>query len=138
MIFRTLALVAVLLVSAPLDAQHQTTPLQVPYRLFTLSNGLTVILHQDRSVPVIGVNVWLSRRIEELIVYRLPEEYFEQYVAKIQAVTPAAVQKAAATYIQPAKSLVVVVGDAKTIEGPVRALKLGPVRVIGVQEAFGQ
>jgi zinc protease len=33
-------------------------PLQVPYRLFTLQNGLTVVLHQDRSVPVVGVNVW--------------------------------------------------------------------------------
>ena len=32
--------------------------LQVPYRQFTLANGLTVILHQDRSVPVVAVNVW--------------------------------------------------------------------------------
>jgi zinc protease len=80
----------------------------------------------------------LSRRIEELIVYRLPENYFEQYVSKIQAVTPAAVQKAAATYVQPGKFLVVVVGDAKTIEAPVRALKLGPVRVMSRAEAIGQ
>jgi len=80
----------------------------------------------------------LSRRIEEMIVYRLPENYFEQYVAKIQGVTPQAVQKAAATYIQPAKFLVIIVGDAKTIEAPVRALKLGPVKVMGVKEAIGQ
>jgi zinc protease len=33
-------------------------PLQVSYRLFTLANGLTVILHQDRSVPIVGVNLW--------------------------------------------------------------------------------
>jgi len=33
-------------------------PLEVPYRLFTLNNGLTVILHQDRTVPVVGVNIW--------------------------------------------------------------------------------
>jgi len=32
--------------------------LEVPYRLFTLTNGLTVILHQDRTVPVVAVNVW--------------------------------------------------------------------------------
>jgi zinc protease len=80
----------------------------------------------------------LSRRIEEMIVYNLPEDYFEQYVARVQAVTPAAVQKAAAAYIQPSKFVVVVVGDAKTIEAPVRALKLGPVRVMRVQEALGQ
>jgi hypothetical protein len=52
-------------------------------------------------------------------------------------VTPAAVQKAANTYIQPARFLVVIAGDAKTIEAPVRALKLGPVRVLSVQEALG-
>jgi zinc protease len=80
----------------------------------------------------------LSRRIEEMIVYRLPETYFEQYVAKVQAVSPAALQKASGTYIQPVKFLVVVVGDAKTIEAPVRALKLGPVKVMTVQDAIGQ
>src|SRR6187401_3735035 len=33
-------------------------PLQVPYRQFRLDNGLTVVLHQDRSVPIVAVNVW--------------------------------------------------------------------------------
>ena len=41
-------------------------------------------------------------------------------------------QKAAATYIQPGKFAVVVVGDRKVIEAGVRALKLGPVRVLTV------
>ena len=36
----------------------QSAPLQVPYRQFKLANGLTVILHQDRSVPIVAVNVW--------------------------------------------------------------------------------
>jgi predicted Zn-dependent peptidase len=80
----------------------------------------------------------LSRRIEELIVYKLPETYFEQYVSKVQAVTAASVQKAAATYIQPSKFAVVVVGDRATIEAPVRALNLAPVRVMTVEEALGR
>ena len=80
----------------------------------------------------------VSRRLEELIVYRLPEEYFEQYVARIQDVTAAAVQKAAAAYIQPSKFAVVVVGDRKVVEAPIRALKLAPVRVMSVEEALGQ
>jgi zinc protease len=43
----------------PLGAQAPAgRPLEVPYRQFTLGNGLTVILHQDRSVPVAAVNVW--------------------------------------------------------------------------------
>jgi zinc protease len=33
-------------------------PLEVPYRQFTLANGLNVILHQDKSVPIVAVNLW--------------------------------------------------------------------------------
>lgn len=40
-----------------LEAQASTT-LAVPYRLFRLDNGLTVILHRDASVPVVSVNAW--------------------------------------------------------------------------------
>ncbi len=47
-----------LLCQAPGSAQAPAEPLQVPYRLFTLPNGLTVVLHQDRSVPIVAVNTW--------------------------------------------------------------------------------
>jgi zinc protease len=57
-----LRLVLLLLASAmaPLMAQSPAPerPIEVPYRLFTLKNGLTVILHQDKTVPVVAVNVW--------------------------------------------------------------------------------
>src|SRR4030088_1582213 len=39
-------------------AAQSPTPLRVPYRLFKLDNGLAVILHQDKSVPILSVNVW--------------------------------------------------------------------------------
>ena len=80
----------------------------------------------------------VSRRLEELIVYELPEDTFERYIDGIQAVTAADVQKAAAAYIQPSRFAVVVVGDRRVIEAPVRALKLAPVRVMSVEEALGQ
>ena len=57
-------ILALLLLAAPLSAQAPAPPaavparLEVPYRLFTLANGLTVILHQDRSVPIVAVNIW--------------------------------------------------------------------------------
>jgi len=53
---RPTALVLLLLLTLPLAAQ--SPPLQVAYRQFRLANGLTVILHQDRSIPVVAVNVW--------------------------------------------------------------------------------
>jgi zinc protease len=63
---RPFVLIALLSLAIPLSAQSPgsatpsvpTPKLEVPYRLFTLPNGLTVILHQDRSVPVAAVNVW--------------------------------------------------------------------------------
>ncbi len=34
------------------------TKIEVPYTLFTLPNGLHVILHEDHSVPIVTVNMW--------------------------------------------------------------------------------
>jgi predicted Zn-dependent peptidase len=79
----------------------------------------------------------LASHIEEMVVYKLPDNYFGRYVANIQAVTVDAVQKAAATYIQPGKFAVVIAGDRKAIEAGVRGLKLGQVRVLSVGEGIG-
>jgi predicted Zn-dependent peptidase len=78
----------------------------------------------------------LSRRLEEMLVYSLPDRYFAGYVDNVQAVTMDAVQKAAQRYIQPSRLAVVVVGDRRTIEPGIRALNLGPVRVMTVDEAL--
>ena len=80
----------------------------------------------------------LSQQIEDLIVYKLPDDYYQRYVPEIQKVTAADVQKTATTYIQPSKFAVVVVGDRKVIEAGIRALKLPqPIRVMTVDEALG-
>ena len=80
----------------------------------------------------------LSQEIEDLIVYKLPDDYYQRYVPEIQKVTAADVQKTATTYIQPSKFAVVVVGDRKVIEAGIRALKLPqPIRVMSVDESLG-
>ena len=54
-----LAPIVALMLAIPLAAQGPASrKLEVPYRMFTLPNGLTVILHQDRSVPIAALNVW--------------------------------------------------------------------------------
>ena len=52
--------IGVVLVAAPVTARQAASParLSVPYTTFTLPNGLTVILHEDHSVPQVAVNVW--------------------------------------------------------------------------------
>ena len=79
----------------------------------------------------------MAGHLEEMLVYGLPDTYFGDYVDRVQAVTADDVRKAAATYIQPAKFAVVVVGDRKAIEEGIRALNLGPVKVLGVDDVIG-
>ena len=79
----------------------------------------------------------ISRRLEDAIVYHLPDDYFSKYVQNIQAVTGADVQRVAQKYIQPGRFAVVVVGDAKVIEPGIKSLNLGTVKVMSVDDVFG-
>jgi predicted Zn-dependent peptidase len=79
----------------------------------------------------------MSRRLEDLIVFHLPDDYFSKYVPNIQAVTAADVQRVAAKYILPTRFAVVIVGDRKAIEPKIRALNLGPIKVMTIDEVFG-
>jgi zinc protease len=76
----------------------------------------------------------LAARIEELAIYGLPEQFYADYTAKIGAVTAATAQRAASAIIVPDALAVVVVGDRARIEPGIRALNLGPVRVVGVED----
>jgi zinc protease len=48
-------LVAVLAAAPPAGAAAR---LAVPYEMFRLPNGLTVIVHEDHSAPIVSVNCW--------------------------------------------------------------------------------
>jgi zinc protease len=54
-----LRLIAALALCAALPAHRLAgQDLRVPHTAFTLPNGLQVIVHEDRTVPVIAVNMW--------------------------------------------------------------------------------
>jgi predicted Zn-dependent peptidase len=78
----------------------------------------------------------IVRRLEEMLVYDLPADYAATYVQRIQAVTAAEVEHAARAHIDPDRMVVVIVGDRGAIEGPVRALNLGPLTIMGADELF--
>jgi zinc protease len=78
----------------------------------------------------------MARKLEELVVYNLPEDTFTKFVTAVTSVTAADLQRLAARYIQPDKMAVVVVGDRKVIEGPIRQLNLGPINFISIDELF--
>ena len=56
---RSITASALLLVFTVVPAlQGQTTGLTLPHERFVLPNGLTVILHEDHSTPMVAVDVW--------------------------------------------------------------------------------
>jgi predicted Zn-dependent peptidase len=79
----------------------------------------------------------LARKMEEQVVHGLPDEYFPSYIRSVVQTTGAGVEKAAARYIQPDKFAVVIVGDRKVIEPGIRALNLGPIEILSVEQALG-
>jgi len=46
------------LLCALLTITVEAGPLRVPYEMFRLPNGLTVIVHEDHSAPIASVNAW--------------------------------------------------------------------------------
>jgi zinc protease len=78
----------------------------------------------------------LARKLEDLVVYNLPDDTYAKFVGLVTGTTAAELQKLAARYIQPDKMAVVIVGDRKSIEGPIRQLNLGPVNFITIDELF--
>ena len=78
----------------------------------------------------------MARKLEELVIYNLPETTFTDFVPAVSKVTGGDLQRLAARYIQPDKMAVVVVGDRKEIENKIRELNLGPVSFVTIDELF--
>lgn len=71
----------------------------------------------------------MAAKVEELLTFGLPLDYYDGYVARIMAVTAADVQRVAQKYLRPDRMSIVVVGDVAKIRPGIEALKLGPVSV---------
>ena len=74
--------------------------------------------------------------LESLVVYGLPDDYYSKYVPAIQAVGAADVRRVAQQYIQSDHLAVVIVGDRKTIEPPIRALNFGSIKELSIDEVL--
>jgi zinc protease len=71
----------------------------------------------------------LMGRMNNVVVYGLPLDYYSTYRERLASVTPADVGRIGASYLKPDALTIVAVGDLKTIEAPIRALNLGTVEV---------
>jgi predicted Zn-dependent peptidase len=79
----------------------------------------------------------VARKVAERVVYDLPDDFFEEFAPKALATDVPALQAAARGIIDPARMAFVIVGDKKAVEAPLRALRLGPLRALTVDEVMG-
>ena len=80
----------------------------------------------------------LAQRMVDKLVYGLPEGFYEAFVPQALATDVAGLQKAARAAIDLKRLAVVVVGDRAKVEAPLRALNLGPLRVLSVDDVMGK
>ena len=75
----------------------------------------------------------LAARIGDIVVFGLPDTYFQDYGASLARVTPEDVHRVARTHLRTERLAIVVIGDAAQITEPLRALGVGPVEVHPVE-----
>jgi len=71
----------------------------------------------------------LTGRIQQLIIWGLPLDFYTTYRERLAAVTPNDVRSVATSRLTPNNIIVVVAGDLSKIEAPIRARNLGTVEV---------
>ena len=54
---RWLAILAISLSASLVRAQYANA-IDIPFERFTLDNGLTLLVHEDRKAPIVTVNIW--------------------------------------------------------------------------------
>ncbi|HEX8176770.1 MAG TPA: insulinase family protein [Pyrinomonadaceae bacterium] len=64
----------------------------------------------------------ISSRLTDVVLYGLPDDYFNNYIARVRAVTLEDVNRAANKYLDPSKMAILVVGDRRVIESGLRSL----------------
>jgi zinc protease len=69
----------------------------------------------------------LASALLRVKLHRLPDDYLDTFTAKVQAVRPADVLRAATTFIRPEEMVVVAVGDAAKIKDELDRLSPEPV-----------
>jgi zinc protease len=71
----------------------------------------------------------LTGRLQNLIIWGLPIDFYTTYRERLAAVTPEDVRRVAGSKLTPDTLIVVVAGDLAKIEAPIRARNLGTVEV---------
>ena len=79
----------------------------------------------------------VADQLVDLFLYRLGDQYFDEYNSRVRAVTKEDVQRVARRYLDPEKMAIVVVGDRKQVEQGIAGLSLGTIRNLTIEDVLG-
>ena len=92
LVFAILLMPAVLSIPVAADVD-------IPFEKFTLQNGLTLIVHQDKKAPIVAINVWYHvgsknekpgrtgfAHLFEHLMFNGTENYNDEFFAPLQRV----------------------------------------------------
>ncbi len=71
----------------------------------------------------------LAARLADVVIYSLPDDYFDHYRERIAAVDVDDVRRVSAERLQSEGLAIVAVGDARSIEQPLRDLEIGDIEI---------
>jgi predicted Zn-dependent peptidase len=74
----------------------------------------------------------ISAALTTLVVYDLPEDWYDEYRARVRAVTSGDVLIAAERHLEPDAMQMVVVGNASAVREGMDAMAFGPLQVYDV------
>ncbi len=90
-------------------------------------------IQQNKVRKLPGANETTDRllgSVAEIVLFGLPDDYYDTYSEKVMAATPETVAEAAKAAIKPGQMTWIVVGDLAKVRAGIEALQLGEVVVI--------
>ena len=76
---------------------------------------------------------YIANQLSEIFMFNLPNDEWDSYISKINAMDISAVNQAARDHIHPDALLIVVVGDHKKIESGICELGIGDIRFVDAE-----
>jgi zinc protease len=95
-----------------------------PEELAVARNSLLLSLPAD-----FAVSAGIAGKLAEEVVYRLPDDYWDQFAAQLARVSAEDVRRVAQKYLDPAKLTTVMVCEPASVKPQLQGLPLGPIQV---------
>ena len=76
----------------------------------------------------------VTRSVAQLVLYNLPDTYFEEFVPKVNAVDAGEVTRVAQRHLDPSRLVTLIVGDHHAISDSLKALQLGEPAVLSADQ----